>query len=140
MARLNAEEFAAKWAQRTSAAVEDYRRGVQRVQTAPGALAARNQAGYVAGVQRSAQKWARRVGSVSLGEWQQAASEKGAQRLASGVQAATPKMAQFAAEVLPHIERGQQLIAQMPKGDVEQGIARATVFMRHMAQFNRGGR
>jgi len=139
MARLNPQEAAEKWARNTTAAVEDYRRGVARVQVAPGAKAAQNEAGYVAGVQRSSRKWAQRVGGVSLGEWQEAASNKGAQRLGSGVAAAQDKMAGFMSEVLPHIEAGQRAIAGMPKGDVEQGIARAAAFMRHMSNFRRGG-
>lgn len=133
------QENAAKWAQRTSGAVDDYNRGIDRVNVAPGAKAAQNQAGYVSGVQRSANKWAARVGAVSLEEWRAAAKEKGAQRLAGGVQQAEGKMAQFFAEVQPHIEAGQAQVARMPRGDVEQGIARAAAFMRHMSQFRRSG-
>ena len=139
MARLTPEEAAAKWAQRTGAATEDYRRGIQRVQTAPGALAARQVQKYVAKVQQRAPVWQARTGAVTLGEWQEASIEKGIPRLATGVQAAQPKMAAFMSEVLPHIDRGRAQLTQLPSLSPEDSVARAAFWIRHMMGFRRGG-
>lgn len=139
MARLSAEEAAEKWAQRTAGAVQDYQRGVQRVQVAPGALAARQRDAYVFKVQQNADKFARNSQRVTLQEWQQASVEKGGQRLAGGVQAARPKVAQFMGEVMPHIDRGRQQLASMPKMSEVDSEQRALFWMRHMRGFRRGG-
>lgn len=139
MARVSPEEAAQKWASRTAAAAQDYARGVQRVQTAPGALAARQSQKYLARVQQNVQKWQHNVSRVSLGEWQQAAVEKGAQRLATGVQQSQGKMAAYMAEALPHIDRGLAQLQQMPSLTLEDSKARAAFWIDHMSRFRRGG-
>lgn len=139
MARLSPEEAAEKWAARTGAATQDYVRGVERVTVPPGQLAARQRDAYVFKVQQNAEKFARNSARVTLAEWQQAAREKGAQRLAGGVQASRGKMAQFMGEVMPHIDRGRQQLASMPKLSDADSEQRALFWMRHMRGFRRGG-
>jgi hypothetical protein len=70
-----------------------------------------------------------------VGEWQQAAIDKGLPRIAQGAQAAQPKMTAFMAQVLPHIAAGQSSLPA--RGGLEQNIARMTAFTRHMATFKR---
>jgi len=132
MARLTPEEFGAKWATRTAAATSDYQAGVQRVQTAPGQLAAAKEQKYQAGVAQAVAtgKWRRNVGAVSLQQWQDAALNKGAQRLATGAQAAQSKMAAAGARILPMIDAVKAEVDRMPDNTLEDRIAKASAFAR----------
>lgn len=139
MAAKNPQDVAAKWAQNLSGSTESIRQGVARVTEAPGVAAARQRALWLQRVQASQEKWARNVSRVTAGEWQQAMLDKGLPRIASGAQAAQPKMAAFLSEFLPHVEAGAAQVRAMPKGGVEEGIARAAAMIRHNAQFRRSG-
>ena len=142
MAKVTPQEAAEKWNRRTKGATADYTRGVQRVTEAPGAKAAAQAERYAEGVRRAVEegKWQERVAAVSLGEWQSKAVNKGAPRIAAGVEEATSDMTKFMGELLPHIDSGQAQVNAMPKGSIEDSIARATTFMRHMASFKRSAR
>ena len=137
MARLSPEEAAAKWASRTSAASGDYAAGIERVTEAPGAKAARKAAKWRQGIQDNAAKWERNVAAVPLDVWKSAARDKGAARLAQGVQAAESKMADFQREIQPHIDSGLSKINAMPDTTVEERIAKSAAWQRHMATFSR---
>ena len=139
MPRLTPQEAREKWAQRTSAATQDYVAGVQRVSTAPGQAAAAKRDKWRAGIQNSEAKWARNVSRVSLAEWQESASNVGAQRFAAGAQAKSGKYERFAAEFYPHLDRGIQAVKGMDDTTQEARIQRAVAMMRHNAQFRRGG-
>lgn len=132
MARVNPQEYADKWASRTSAASVDYAKGVRAVTQAPGAKAAAKQADYLAGVQANADKWKRKVGAVTLTDWQEMAATKGAANLATGVQAAKPKMTQAAAKLLTTVDQVRATVKAMPGGTLENRLARATAFARGM--------
>lgn len=138
MARLNPEEAAAKWAQRTQAAQPDYVAGVERVSQAPGAKAASKRQKWEQGLRDNADKWQQRVGSVSLSDWQQATVEKGGARFAAGAAASESKMAEFQREFQPHLDRVVERAAQMPDNTLEQRIAKATFVMQENAKFKRG--
>ncbi len=133
----NATEVAAKWSANLSAAGPHIQAGVAAVTEAPGVAAARNKAGYLAGVQRSVDKWASRVSSVSLGEWQNAMTSKGIQRIALGAQQAQPKFATFMQSFLPHVEQVAATVRQMPKGTLQAGIARAVAQIEGNARYRR---
>jgi hypothetical protein len=134
MARLSAEEFAAKWATRTAAATPEYQSGIQRVQTAPGQAAAAKEAKYQSGVQQAVTsgKWRRNVAAVSLQSWQESALTKGAQRLATGAQAAQGKMATAGARILPMIDAVKSEVDRMPDNTIEDRIAKSAAFARGM--------
>ncbi len=135
MALPTPEEAAAAWARNLSSAGDRITRGVQAVTTAPGQAAARQKAVYQANVAAATDKWASRVASVSLPEWQQAMLDKGAPRIAQGAQAAQPKMAAFMGQLLPHI--AQQVSALPARGGLDQNINRMTQFVRGMSKFQR---
>jgi hypothetical protein len=123
----------AKWRQNASAATQAYKDGVSSVNTAPGSLAARQKGAYVSGVTSKADDWARRVASVSLQEWQSAASGKGADRFAGGIAAGESKMAAFMADFLPKV---QAIASNLPpRGTLEQNIARMTQQVRETAKY-----
>lgn len=140
MARVTPAEFADKWKRRLSASTEDIRRGIERVQTAPGEQAAANEDGMLRGVTEAVTsgRWANRVRSVSLSDWKGAALNKGLPRVASGAAAAENKMARVAAELLPAVDAAAAEANAMPKGTIEDSIARAGTYMRRMHEFKVG--
>lgn len=131
----NAADAAAKWAQNLGAAGTAYTSGVQAVQTAPGQQAAAASDRYIAGVQANVGKFKANVGAVSLADWQNAAVNKGAPRLATGATAAQPKMATVLGQLFPYIEQVRNSLPQ--RGDLEQNIARSAAFQRGMSKFVR---
>lgn len=134
MPRVSIDQAVEKWQRRTSAAGQDYIAGVQRVTTHPGQLAARNVQGYINGVNAAVQngKWQTNVAAGTLQDWQDAAVNKGAPRLAQGVQAAGPKMAAALGRVFPMIDAAQREVQGMDRSTPENRIARATAFMTSM--------
>lgn len=136
---MTAEQVAAKWAQRLGASTDDITRGVQSVTEAPGAAAARQKTLWLSRITASADKWARRVSAVSLADWQSAMVQKGIPRIAEGASQAQPKVTAFMADFLPYVEQGAATVRAMPKGGVEQGIARAAAMIRHNAKYVRKG-
>lgn len=135
VAKVTPEEAAARWAAGLSSAGPKIEAGIRSVQVAPGQAAARQKAAYTTNVAAAADKWASRVAGVSLGEWQQATIEKGVQRVASGAQAAQPKMAGFMQQFLPFVD---QTVQSLPaRGNLDQNIARMTDFVRKTSRFQR---
>ncbi len=130
--RTTPQEYAEKWARRTSAAVPDYQKGVQRVSVAPGVAAVAKQEKLIANFAEavSSGKWARNTQAVSLQDWKTAASEKGGQRLASGVQAAAPGLAQKAARFLADTEQVMDRVNAMPDVTLEDRIAKSAAYQR----------
>jgi hypothetical protein len=139
MARVDAQGFADKWAQRTAAASQDYAAGIRRVTQAPGAKAAAKKADYVNRVNEQQNKWAQKVAAVSLTDWQEMAATKGATNLATGVQAAKPKMQISAAKLLSTVDAVKAQVKAMPGGTLDQRIARAAEFARRMNAAYRQG-
>ncbi|SRR6266702_784871 len=139
MARLSPEAAATKWANNLGASTSGIEAQVRAVTEAPGVAAARQKALWLQRVTSSADKWARRVSAVSLSDWQNAMIQKGIPRIAAGASQAQPKMAAFMADFLPYVDQGVARIRSMPKGGVEQGIARASEMIRHNAAYVRKG-
>lgn len=139
MAQRDPAFVAQKWAQNLGASTESIRQGVQAVTESPMEKAARNVDGWVAGVNRSRDKFQAGLRRRTLGDWQSSMIEKGIPRVSTGATAAQPKMQAFMAEFLPHVERVAQQVRSMPKGGIDNGIARATAQIRGNAQFRRSG-
>jgi len=139
MAKLTAAEFQEKHARRLSAAVEDVRKGIDRVTVNPCELAAAKQEKMLANLTAAVNdgRWAAGLKRVTLEEWKDKAKNVGAGRIASGINAAKAKVIAFAEQLLPHIDAGQAKIATMPDITLEDNIARMTDFIRHMATFKR---
>lgn len=139
MAQKDPNLVARKWTANLSGSTESITNGVNAVTVAPGDKAAAAKDLWVRKTTASADKWADRV-RVPLDQWRTAMLQKGLPRVASGAQAAEPKMAAFMSEFLPHVERVAQQVRSMPKGSIEDGIARASAQIRGNAQFRRSGR
>lgn len=134
MARVNAAEYADKWARRTKGATEDYRRGVDRVTQAPGEKAAMQADLMARKVAESiaSGKWQRAVAGVSLADWKRAALDKGAGRIAAGVDGASQKQVQMAEKLLANVDRAVQAADAIPRGSFEDNINRMVAFARSM--------
>ena len=130
---VTADQAAADWVAGLSAKTTKITNGVQNVKVAPGQAAARNKAGYLAGVQARVDVWAQRVGAVTREQWISDMVNKGIPRIATGAQGAQGKMTQVFQQLLPHIERS---VAALPaRGTFEQNKARANAMMDMMHAF-----
>lgn len=133
MAMPTPASAAQKWATNLGGATQRYTDGVNAVTTSPGQLAAQAADRYVAGVQANVQKFAANSAALTLQDWKTASAGKGAQRLASGAQAAQPKIQGVFGQLFPYIE---QVRSSLPaRGDLEQNIARSSAFQRGMSRF-----
>ena len=130
----SAADIAKRWVQNTAASTGRYTEGVNAVQVAPGEQAAAASDRWRNGVNRAAAdgSFERGCRSVSLSDWKKVTVEKGAARLATGAQAAAPKMERFMRAFLPLQEQMSAQIAAMPRGTVADSIARSTAAI----QFN----
>lgn len=139
MPKVNATEFAEKWAARTAAAVPDYARGVERVSQSPTERAAAKQNKMLQNLTAAVQsgKWANRLRAVSLEQWKEAVRQKGVGRVAAGVQAAKNDMAAFGEQLLSYEAALQAKIQAMPDLTIEDSINRAATWIREMTKFSR---
>lgn len=134
-----AANAANRWASGMAGAAEKIKAGVNAVTEAPTAKAARRSDAYLAGVQRAlaSGKYQASLERVTLQEWQKAMNDKGVMRVASGAAEAKGKFQSFMSEFLPYVENAVRELESMPRGDLEQNIARATAMMRKLSQFKR---
>jgi len=139
MAKLTAAEFQEKHARRLKGAVEDVRKGIDRVTESPTAKAAAKADKMLTNLTSavSSGKWAAGLKRVSLEEWKRKTRDVGVNRIAAGIDASKDKVIAFAEELLPHIDRGQEKIKGMPDITLDDSINRMTTFTRHMAGFSR---
>lgn len=137
MAHGSSADVAAKWSSKLAAAGDSIKSGVMGVTQAPGVKAAAAANLWQQRVIASKDKWTKAVGSVSLADWQTAMIDKGLPRIASGAQAAQPKMQTFLDSFLPHVDRVAAGVRSMPKGGIEESIARAAAQIRGNAQYKK---
>lgn len=120
--KANAQDATAAWSSGMAGSGEKYKKGVMAVTVAPGQVAASRGEAYLAGVQASYNIWKRKVGNVTLQDWQQSAANKGAARLGSGAQAAAPKFQSFMSGFLPTLS---SVVDSLPAGGTfDQNMAR----------------
>lgn len=137
MAMPSPADAAARWAQNLGAAGQRYTDGVNAVKVAPGTLAARAGDLWANNTVAAKPRFIANSQKVTLGDWQQAATTKGAARLASGAQAAQPKMEVALTRVFGWIN---QVVGSLPpRGDIEANIARAGAFARGMNRLKMQG-
>lgn len=130
---------AQKWQRNLSQSTQGIRDGVMSVTVSPTQQAAASVDRMVAGIQRAAAegKIQRGLQRVSLQQWQDAMTNKGLPRIASGAAAAVPKMQSFMSQWLPHMDALKNRLASMPRGDLSQNIARMVAAVEHAASFRR---
>jgi len=139
MAKLSATEFQDKHARRLKAAVEDMRKGIDRVTESPTEKAANRQDKMLTNLTVAVQsgKWAAGLKRVSLEEWKRKARDIGVNRVAAGIDAAKDKVVAFAEELLPYIDHQKAQLASMPDVTLDDNINRMNTFIRGMANFKR---
>lgn len=139
MSKLTASEFQEKHARRLKAAVEDVRKGIDRVTENPCEKAAAKQDKMLTNLTAAVTggKWAAGLKRVSLEEWKKKARDIGVNRIAAGIDGAKTKVIAFAEQLLPHIDAGQTKIKTMPDVTLDDNINRMTTFVRHMAGLKR---
>ena len=130
MPKISATEATEKWQRNSKAAQQDYVSGINRVTEAPGAKAAKAEAAYLAGVQQSVNKWKRNVNAVSLDDWKNKAINKGAGRIASGVDAAFDKTLAATDRNFKMIDNALATLG--PRGDFQQNVQRMVGFATKM--------
>jgi len=137
MAKVNAQEFREKHARRLKQSTADIQRGIERVSVAPGKQAAAKADKMKAKIVESIDsgRWAKKVGAVSLTDWQNKAITKGIPRIASGIDAAAGKVEAFASRLLPAVDAAVNKIKGMPDLTLEDSISRSAAYMREMAKF-----
>jgi len=142
MAKLTPEEFAKKWAKRLKAATSEMKDGVNRVTEAPSVAAIKAQEKMLANLIESIEDgtWAKRLGNVSLTDWQNAFIDKGIPRISKGVDGADGKMKDFGSWLNERIDSGQSKIDKMPDLTLDDSVARAETWIRHMAEKKYKGR
>ena len=136
MAMPSPAEAAALWAQRLGGATQAYTNGVNAVTVAPGTLAARAGDTWANNTIAAKPRFIKNSQDVPLGVWQAAAVNKGAPRLASGAQAALPKMEAALTRVFGWINQVKGSLP--PRGDIEANINRAGAFARGMHNLKMG--
>lgn len=139
MAKLTAQQVAAKWAANAQSAGTNMQVGVDAVTVAPGVQAAAAQDKLVQNWNNAitSGKWAQAVSAVSLADWKKAMKDKGIPRYGQGVQSAIPKMQSFMNEFLPFLDNLSSTVNAMPSLTLDQNIARMVAQVRGAAQFKR---
>lgn len=130
---------AAKWATRTKAAVPEYRSGVTAVTESPMDKAADAADKYAANTAAAVTsgKYAARLRNTPLSKWKDNSLNKGAGRIAAGVDAAESDVESFYSELFPFQERLATQVDSMPDASLEDSINRMTAWTRGMAEFHR---
>jgi hypothetical protein len=128
----SAAEAAQNWATAMAQAGAKYTAGVGRVTQSPNAKAAAAASSYAAGTANAVAsgKFAAANNAVPLSTWQQGCTQKGAQRLASGAQAAQGKVQNVMSQLIPQI---QSVAASLPpRGPKGTNDGRSAAFSQAM--------
>jgi len=135
----SAQQIAQKWANGMGAASATIKAGVEAVTQNPAEAAIRQIPNYLAGVQRAVSDGRVEAGlrKVSLRDWQDSMVNKGLSRVGPGAQAAKVDFEQFMGEFLPHVESGQRMLTNMPRGDLQTNIGRMVAMVEHNSKFKR---
>ena len=80
-------------------------------------------------------KFKANLSASTLQDWQNGMTQKGIPAMATGARAAQGKFQAFMSALLPYEANLQSQIQAMPKGGLENGIARSSAWQRGMAQF-----
>lgn len=129
--KMDSTRWSQSWSSGLNNAGDRIRSGVSAVETAPGEKAAQNAEGYLAGVQRSVNKWKTRVAKVSLSDWKRSMIDKGIPAISMGVEKGLPKVTAWAQFAGPQIETARQ---SLPKrgATIDQNIQRTLAMARAM--------
>ena len=136
MARVTAEEYVEKHVRRLKGSLDDVRKGIDRTSVAPGQLAAKQAGKMKIKVNEALDsgKWERNTSSVSLSDWQQAAKDKGVNRISQGIDASIQKNTLMAGKLLAAVDAASNKVRVMPSTTLEDNINRMTTYVREMSK------
>lgn len=136
---LTASQITDKWAANLGGSTQTIRQGVEAVQVNPAEKAIARKEAYRQGVIRAVDDGSYESGlrRVTLSGWKTAMINKGLSRIATGASEAKPKFQSFMQEFIPHLQAGLTQLESMPRGDINQNIARAVYMIQHNAEFRR---
>lgn len=136
---VTAAQAAASWVRGMQGASQKMLDGVNSVTESPAQAAAASADLWQQQVssQKAKQKYITSLGRVSLEDWKRSMQQKGINRVSAGATEAQPKFAQFMQQWLPHVMSVAARVRQMPKGSLEQNIARMVEQVRGNASFMR---
>ena len=132
---LTVDQVVRLWAERGAGSAETVKAGVQAVTENPAAKAAAAVDLWAQRVAQAKQKFVDALSRVSLQSWKQAMVGKGVANMQAGYQdqQSQQKFQAFMRSFLPWVRQGAATVKQMPKGNIEQSIARAAAMIRHNA-------
>jgi hypothetical protein len=131
------EQVTAKYSANASAAQQAYVDGINNTTVDPTALAAANQAGYLAGVQASVNLWRANLLKVGKQGWQSASAAKSG-NYGTGIQAGLPKYNTSMQTWLPRIQAAGAAAKAMPGQTLQQRIARSAYVATTLYNAKRG--
>lgn len=120
----------------SGASRQKYIDGINSTTVNPMAEAAKQEELYLRNVTEAVRSGRRaaKLNAVPVERWKQGAIKKGADRLASGAQAAADKVRQHFQTWMPVYQNVSNTVAAMPKGTTEDSIARAAMAIRMLKQ------
>ncbi len=131
----NISDIVKKQIERLSSSGDSIRAGVQGVTTAPGKLAAANKDRYLAGIQKSLDKWVDNTGSVTLQDWQSAMLDKGVPRIAEGIRQAENKLIDFHTQLQSYQASYLPKLNAKPVLSLSDAVMKASQNIEAMAKF-----
>ena len=137
MAKVTVQQWLQNWQQGISSKTSKITQGIQSVTVAPGQKAAQKSSAMLAGVTAAVTsgKWAERVSSVSLSDWQTATAAK-VGNIATGAANAvkSQRVQQNVAQALADNDAALAAIANMPSDTVDQRIQRSVAYQQERAR------
>src|SRR5262245_25542782 len=128
------EQIAQKWAQRTSAASEDYKAGVRNYSGNPMERAAQQIPYYLQKVNEavSSGRMAAALRNTPKEKWVSGAVNKGAARISAGVAESRSLYVAHLNKFMPVYQAIKDEVANMPKGTTEDGLNRVRVAIQRL--------
>jgi hypothetical protein len=131
------DQVVSKWATNAGGAQGAYTDGIQGTTVDPTALAAANQAGYLAGVQNSVNLWRTNLLKAGKAKWQQKSIDK-AGNYGTGIAAAQGDYQSAMTTWLPIIQQTAQAAKAMPGGTLAQRLQRSNYLATTLYNRKRG--
>lgn len=131
------DQVVSKWSANAGGAQQAYTDGINNTSVDPTALAAANQAGYLAGVNASVDLWRRNLLAAGKTKWQSKSIAK-AGNFGSGIAAAKDDYQAAMSTWLPIIQQTGAAAKQMPGQTVDQRIARSAYVAKTLYNRKRG--
>ena len=135
--KLTPQEATLKQNRNLKASTTDMPARINAVTEAPGKKAAAKADKMKQNIVKSIDDgtWQRNVAAVTLEDWKTSMIEKGVPRIASGIDAAAPKVQAFYEQFFPHLDKIAADVDKMPDLTLQDSIARMTKQVTEASKF-----